>query len=236
MIRQVLHGAVQYFWMPLSELPFNMSTELSDSICGPSTIIHLGDTICSVICFQFLIVYIENDKQTCEINLLVKKFFQSIWEGFQKDPKPWAPFLFYQTLPYIVQMTALGDGDASTLFLLDQPSLCAVLPELSFCSAFPKEGSVGAWSWAEPLKWWLQFRHSGSSHGYSSYHLHRCIPGSGHGQSSSTTGDEMKWIFIHSQRTFHPKSSSTAFHSFWWTAHYFILPGNYSIEYFIASR
>ena len=71
---------------------------------------------------------------------------------------------------------------------------------------------------------------------YSSYHLHRCIPGSCHRQSSSTTGDEMKWIFIHSRRTFHSKSSSAAFHSFRWTAHYFILPGNYFIEYFIASR
>ena len=71
---------------------------------------------------------------------------------------------------------------------------------------------------------------------YSSYHLHRCIHSSCHGQSSSTTGDEMKWIFIHSRRTFHSKSSSTAFHSFRWTAHYFIVHGNYFIEYFIASR
>ena len=33
----LIHYTVQYFWMPLSELPFNMSTELSDSICD----IHL---------------------------------------------------------------------------------------------------------------------------------------------------------------------------------------------------
>ena len=59
---------------------------------------------------------------------------------------------------------------------------------------------------------------------YSSYQIHDVKHGSYREQSSSTTVNEMKWIFIHSRRSFHLNSDSIVFHSFREPLHWSFIP------------
>ena len=60
---------------------------------------------------------------------------------------------------------------------------------------------------------------SPSDNHISSYHLHHVLHGYYHRTSSSTTTNEMKWIFIHSWQLFHSLSLPILLHSVWRMLH-----------------